>query len=276
METTQNHPLNESLWSAVLDLLYTVCQTPRGAEFVKTRRIATALHSCLSLLNNVPSLTTRVTTLLKGIVTPLSQEELSILVPFVPVRSVPLMSVHRRGSIDENNQCTYKLEITPSSQLWLSESASKGVDFLSCLLRGLVETEDSKWNSSIMKIFALLFDDGKNSDLLLHRNCSILVLSYYSRSSGSVCILLDYPTYSRWFYRDQRSVCIRNVFKVYEWNFLFNLDPLCFHSFFYDETITALVETVTNYCSNMDIVLRALKILVLLSQKRRTMIHCSF
>ena len=80
--------------------------------------------------------------------------------------------------------------------------------------------------------------------------------------------LLESPHYSK--------VCIRSVFKVYEWNFLFNLDPLCFHSFFYDETITALVETVTNYCSNMDIVLRALKILVLLSQKRRTMIHCSF
>ena len=161
VETTQNHPLNESLWSAVLDLLYTVCQTARGAEFIKTRRIVTALHSCLSLLNNIPSLTTRVTALMEGGVTPLNQEELSILVPFVPIRSIPLMSVHRRGSIDENSQCTYKLEITPSSKLWLSESAPKGVDFLSCLLRGLVETEDAIWNNNIMKIFASLFDDGR-------------------------------------------------------------------------------------------------------------------
>ena len=55
----------------------------------------------------------------------------------------------------------------------------------------------------------------------------------------------------------------------------FILDPLCFHSFFYDETITALVETVTEYCSDMDLVSRALKILILLSQKRMIMIHDS-
>ena len=162
--TTQNHPFNESLWSAVLDLLYTLCQTPRGAEFVKTRPVVTALHTCLSLLHNVPSLTTRVTTLIEGVVSPLNQEEQSILIPFVPARSVPLMNVHRRGSIDENWQCTYKLEITPSTQFWLSESAPTGVDLLSCLLRGLVEPEAASWNCNIMEILASLFDSGRSED----------------------------------------------------------------------------------------------------------------
>lgn len=65
--TTRNHPFNEPLWSAVLDLLLTVQTTAAGRAALRAKKIQMEIRSCLCLLKGTASVVAKASSLLDSL-----------------------------------------------------------------------------------------------------------------------------------------------------------------------------------------------------------------
>lgn len=190
VSTTKNHPFNVDLWSAVMDLLESLQQTPRGVKFLSTRPIVNAIHSCISYLPKNIELITRARALLDHKEPVFPVEDQVIITPIAPVHGVPVLNSRRRGSNDEAVQTTYRLERLPTEGFWLSLQGPEGADFLSLLLYGLTDADSTEWNSSVLEVFIAIIDESIHLSIeLTSRYSSLSVVAHRSGHGGSFHIV---------------------------------------------------------------------------------------
>ena len=162
--TTRNHPFNEPLWSAVLDLLLTVQTTAAGRAALQAKKIQMEIRSCLCLLKGTASVVAKASSLLDSL-EPSASEAHPEAHPETVSETVPeTQPAHRLQPVSPLRPRTASVSHIELSQRplqqQLSTRAAPGTDFLSMLLFMLADDGAHAFAYRAVECLFDLLDEG--------------------------------------------------------------------------------------------------------------------
>ena len=174
--TTRNHPFNEPLWSAVLDLLLTVQTTAAGRAALQAKKIQMEIRSCLCLLKDTTSVVAKASSLLDSLepsaseaqseaVPETASETASETAPEAAPEAETTEPAHRLQPVSPLRPRTASvshIELNQRSlQQQLSMRAAPGTDFLSLLLFVLADDSAHAFAYRAVECLFDLLDEGE-------------------------------------------------------------------------------------------------------------------
>lgn len=168
--TTRNHPFNEPLWSAVLDLLLTVQTTAAGRAALQAKKIQMEIRSCLCLLKDTASVVAKASSLLDSLEPSVSEAHPEVALETAPetasetAPAEPVQPAHRLQPVSPLRPRTasvshIELNQRPLQQQ-LSTRAAPGTDFLSLLLFVLADDGAHAFAYRAVECLFDLLDEG--------------------------------------------------------------------------------------------------------------------
>lgn len=170
--TTRNHPFNEPLWSAVLDLLLTVQTTAAGRAALQAKKIQMEIRSCLCLLKDTASVVAKASSLLDSLEPSASEAHPEAAPETAPETAHGTASetapetqpVHRLQPVSPLRPRTASVSHIELSQRplqqQLSTRAAPGTDFLSLLLFMLADDGAHAFAYRAVECLFDLLDEG--------------------------------------------------------------------------------------------------------------------
>lgn len=164
--TTRNHPFNEPLWSAVLDLLLTVQTTAAGRAALQAKKIQMEIRSCLCLLKDTASVVAKASSLLDSLEPPEAHPEAhpEVALETASETASEAQPLHRLQPVSPLRPRTasvshIELNQRPLQQQ-LSTRAAPGTDFLSLLLFVLADDGAHAFAYRAVECLFDLLDEG--------------------------------------------------------------------------------------------------------------------
>ena len=170
--TTRNHPFNEPLWSAVLDLLLTVQTTAAGRAALRAKKIQMEIRSCLCLLKDTASVVAKASSLLDSLEPSASEPHPEAIHETASETAHGTASetasetqpVHRLQPVSPLRPRTASVSHIELSQRplqqQLSTRAAPGTDFLSLLLFMLADDSAHAFAYRAVECLFDLLDEG--------------------------------------------------------------------------------------------------------------------
>ena len=170
--TTRNHPFNEPLWSAVLDLLLTVQTTAAGRAALRAKKIQMEIRSCLCLLKGTASVVAKASSLLDSLEPSASEAHPETNLETnpetahgtAPETASETQPVHRLQPVSPLRPRTASVSHIELSQRplqqQLSTRAAPGTDFLSMLLFMLADDGAHAFAYRAVECLFDLLDEG--------------------------------------------------------------------------------------------------------------------
>lgn len=166
--TTRNHPFNEPLWSAVLDLLLTVQTTAAGRAALRAKKIQMEIRSCLCLLKGTASVVAKASSLLDSLEPSASEahpeahpETASETAPETASETQPVHRLQPVSPLRPRTASVSHIELSQRPlQQQLSTRAAPGTDFLSLLLFMLADDGAHAFAYRAVECLFDLLDEG--------------------------------------------------------------------------------------------------------------------
>lgn len=166
--TTRNHPFNEPLWSAVLDLLLTVQTTAAGRAALQAKKIQMEIRSCLCLLKDTASVVAKASSLLDSLEPSASEahpeahpETASETAPETASETQPVHRLQPVSPLRPRTASVSHIELSQRPlQQQLSTRAAPGTDFLSLLLFMLADDGAHAFAYRAVECLFDLLDEG--------------------------------------------------------------------------------------------------------------------
>lgn len=162
--TTRNHPFNEPLWSAVLDLLLTVQTTAAGRAALRAKKIQMEIRSCLCLLKGTASVVAKASSLLDSLEPSASEAHPEAHPDTASETASETQPAHRLQPMSPLRPRTASVSHIELSQRplqqQLSTRAAPGTDFLSMLLFMLADDGAHAFAYRAVECLFDLLDEG--------------------------------------------------------------------------------------------------------------------